>query len=213
MRAHRQPAGNVIEISPRPASVTPEMIEALQRTSGNRAVARLLRQTVRLDREVIDVEVITSRDGYRPPGSGDVYRVGDAGVVPPTDGHPGAGLDEGASGSTTQTGVSQEMSPADWSWFVGAAIIGGSNAGIRNLGRQLKPAEWRALWPNPMKELLRRYEAGQLVLDDEAVLTGYHGVIRTDAGISLDRNEKKIDELLNAYRLRAPDPGVHDRAA
>ena len=62
----------------------------------------------------------------------------------------------------------------------------------------LTPAQWRALWPNPLPELLRRFEAGQLALEPEAVLTGFHGIVRTAASRSLDENEKALDELLSA---------------
>ena len=67
-----------------------------------------------------------------------------------------------------------------------------------------------------MPELLRRYEAGQLVLDDEAVLTGYRGMVRTDAAISLSANEKAIDDLLGAgdrvRRLQEYATGLREAA-
>jgi hypothetical protein len=178
-----------------------EMLRALQRTSGNRAVARMLDPTPRLARQsdVIEVEIITSRDEYRPPdGGGAVYRVGDAAG-------PRLLMDIQERGTRVvfrvfnfETGAAEEMSLADWSFFRGAASAFGRNAGITHLGQQLTPSEWRSLWPQPMPELLRRYEAGQLVLLDEAVLTSYRGMVRSDASISLSANEKAIDELLGS---------------
>ena len=90
------------------------------------------------------------------------------------------------------------MSPADWSFFRGAAIIGGSNPAITRLGRQLTPAQWRQMWPDPMPAVLRMFEAGQLALDDDAVLTGYRGMIRSDAARALADNEQTIDATLAA---------------
>ena len=177
-----------------------QMLRGLQQTSGNRAVARLLHQTPRLARQpsIIEVEIVASRDEYRPPGGSEVYRVGDAAASRLLMDIQERGRRVVFRAFNFETGAAEEISPADWSFFRGAAIIGGGNRGIANLGRQLKPSEWRSLWPQPMPELLRRYEAGQLVLDDEAVLTGYRGIVRTDAGVSLSANEKAIDDLLGA---------------
>ena len=177
-----------------------QMLRGLQQTSGNRAVARLLHPTPRLARQpsIIEVELVASRDEYRPPGGSEVYRVGDAAASRLLMDIQERGRRVVFRAFNFETGAAEEISPADWSFFRGAAIIGGGNAGIASLGRQLKPSEWRSLWPQPMPELLRRYEAGQLVLDDEAVLTGYRGMVRTDAGVSLSANEKAIDDLLGA---------------
>lgn len=97
------------------------------------------------------------------------------------------------------TGAAETRTPREWSNYLGAAVIGmAGNAGIARLGQQLNPSDWRALWPNPMPELFRRFEAGQLALADQAVLTGYEGMIRSSADRSLDENERQIDELLGA---------------
>lgn len=145
----------------------------------------------------IAVTVISSRDEYRL--GNERHRVGDA----------AAGrilmdiVDDG--GQITYrvfnflTGAAETQTPHEWSFYLGSAIIGMSgNAGITRLGQQLSPSDWRTLWPNPMPELLRRYEAGQLALDDQAVLTGYKGMIRSSADRSLDENERTVDELLGA---------------
>lgn len=146
----------------------------------------------------IDIELMTSLDSYRLPGTNVTYSVGDSAASRVLMDIVEIGPRVSFKVFNFETGAAQEMSPTEWDFFKGAAVIGGSNAGIAKLGRQLSPSQWRALWPNPTQELLKRYEAGQLQLDDEAVLTGYHGMIRTEASQSLDRNEKTIDELLSA---------------
>jgi hypothetical protein len=186
-------------------ALTPHHIVAMQRTAGNARVSQFLsgRRLAR-QHDVIEVELFVSRDEYRPPRGREVYRVGDAAAGRLLMDIQERGSDVVFLTFNFETGRAQEMSPDEWSFFRGAAVIGGSNAGITKLGRQLRPSEWRALWPDPMPELLRRYEAGQLAMDDEAVLTGYRGMIRTDASRSLDDNERAIDELLGAAdRVRA----------
>jgi hypothetical protein len=148
---------------------------------------------------IIEIELISTRDDYTPPGSRETYRVGDAAASRVL-------MDIQERGTTVifrtfnfETGVAEEMSPAMWSFFAGAAAaFAGTNAGITRLGRQLSPAQWRSLWPNPTPEILRRYEAGQLALADQAVLTGYRGMIRSDAARSLDENEQAVNGLLSA---------------
>lgn len=169
-----------------------ELTHVIQQRSGLKQVVQ------RNGEESIEVELISSRDDYQPPGSRETYRVGDAAATRVL-------MDIQERGSQVvfrvfnfETGAAEEISPAQWSFLRGAAIIGGSNAGITRLGRQLSPSQWRSLWPNPMPEILRRFEAGQITLDDEALLSGYHGMIRSDAARSLDENEQAIDEILSA---------------
>jgi hypothetical protein len=145
---------------------------------------------------IIEVELISSRDEYTLPGTKVTYRVGDAAASRLLMDIQERGSNVVFLAFNFETGEAAEMSPALWDFFRGAAIIGGSNAGIAQLGHRLTPSKWRNLWPNPLPALLRMYEAGQLALDDEAVLTGYHGMIRTEAAVALDRNEKAINELL-----------------
>ena len=158
-----------------------------------RAPAQVARQET-----TVDVGLITSLDQYQPAGSREIYRVGDTAATRLL-------MDiEDRSGQIVlrsfnfETGAAEEMSVAQWSFLRGAAIIGGSNAGITQLGQQLSAAKWRSLWPDPLPELLRLFEAGQLTLSDEAVLTGYHGLIRTDADRALAENEQAIDKVLAA---------------
>jgi hypothetical protein len=184
--------------------------------NGNGAVARVPQRAPRLARQpkTIDVELIASRDEYRPPGGSEIYRLGDAAASRLLMDIQERGTQIVFRTFNFETGTAQEMSPSEWSFFRGAAIIGGSNAGITHLGQQLKPSEWRSLWPRPMPELLRRYEAGKLALDDQAVLTGYHGMIRTDASSALSANEKAIDDVLSAgdrvHRLEEYATGLRE---
>ncbi len=159
----------------------------------------LRRSEPRVSRDdIIAVDLIVTRDEYTPPGTKVTFRVGDNAASRVL-------MDIEERGTTVvfrtfnfETGVATEMSAQTWDFYRGAAIIGGGNAGVARLGRSLKPEEWRALWPNPLPELLRRYESGKLALDDQAVLTGYHGMIRVEASLSLERNEHSLDELLGA---------------
>ena len=153
----------------------------------------------RRGQDEIPIEVISTLDQFQPPGSQEIYRVGDAAATRILMDIEQRGANVVFRVFNFETGTPEEMNPALWSFYVGGQIIGGSrNAGITALGRSLTPAQWRALWPNPLPELLKRFEAGQLALEPQAVLTGFHGLIRTQASRSLDENEKAIDELLSA---------------
>ena len=149
--------------------------------------------------ETIAIEVTSTLDEFQPPGSKEIYRVGDAAATRILMDIEQSGPNVVFRVFNFETGTPEEMNPALWSFYVGGQIIGGSrNSGITALGRSLTPAQWRALWPNPLPELLKRFEAGQLALEPQAVLTGFHGLIRTQASRSLDENEKAIDGLLSA---------------
>jgi hypothetical protein len=160
----------------------------------------LLRSMPRVAKQedVIQVGLITSRDEYQPPGTRLVYRVGDAAASRLLMDIQDRGTEVVFLVFNFETGSADELTPDQWDFFRGAAIIGGNSAAISRLGRQLPPARWRQLWPNPMPELLRMFEAGQLSLEDEALLTGYRGMIRGEARRSLDENERTIDEFLGA---------------
>lgn len=148
--------------------------------------------------ETIEVEFIVSRDEYTVPGTSEKYRVGDAAGSRVLMEIQERGSHVVFRVFNFESGAAREMSLADWSLLRVAAIFGGSNAGITRLGRSLTPSQWRSLWPNPMPELLKMFESGRLALDDEAVLSGYHGMIRSEASRTLDANERTIDELLAA---------------
>jgi hypothetical protein len=153
-----------------------------------------------IQREVttVDVELIRSLDAYQPAGSRERYRVGDAAASRVLCDIQERGSHVVFRVFNFETGAAEEMSPAEWSFYRGAAIIGGSNQGITRLGQQLSVAQWRSLWPNPLPEILRLFEARQLNLEDEALLSGYRGMIRVDAARSLDENERAIDTVLGA---------------
>jgi hypothetical protein len=160
----------------------------------------LLRSMPRVAKQadVIQVGLITSLDDYQPPGTRLVYRVGDAAASRLLMDIQDRGTDVVFLVFNFETGSSEELTPDQWDFFRGAAVLGGNSAAIPRLGRQLPPARWRQLWPNPMPELLRMFEAGQLSLEDEALLSGYHGMIRGEASRSLDENERTIDAFLGA---------------
>ena len=167
-------------------------LERVEAPALRRAPPQVARQTT------IDIGLISSLDKYQPPGSPEIYRVGDAApsrLLMDIEDRNGQIVFRSFN---FETGAAEEMSVAQWSFLRGAAIIGGSNAGITRLGQQLSAAKWRSLWPDPLPDLLRLYEAGQLNLSDEAVLTGYHGFIRTDADRALNENERAIDKVLGA---------------
>jgi hypothetical protein len=146
----------------------------------------------------IAVQLVASRDEYTHPGFRLTYRVGDAAASRLLMDIVEIGPRIVFRVFNFETGEAQEMSPPEWEFYRGAAMLAYSGDTIARLGRQLRPSEWRSLWPDPMPELLRRFEAGQLSLEDEAVLAGYRGMVRSDARRSLDENEKAIDELLDA---------------
>ena len=172
-----------------PAYVTPPLVA----TVSNSSVARVAKKA-----STIEVDLISSLDEYQPPGTRETYRVGDASASSVLMDIQERGAKVVFRVFNFETGVAEQMSPAKWSFLRGAAIIGGGNAGITRLGRQLSASQWRSLWPNPMPELLRMFEAGQVTLDDEALLSGYHGMIRSYAATSLEENEHTIDEFLGA---------------
>jgi hypothetical protein len=114
------------------------------------------------------------------------------------------GIELGFGGSVTyrwfnfEAGEAATGSAQEWSLIHGAAAVFARNDAFANLGRQLTPAQWRTLWPDPVPELLRRYEAGRTAMADEAVLGTYRGMVRSTARTQLDENERQIDELLEA---------------
>jgi len=172
----------------------------LGRGADSAVPAILLRSMPRVAKQmdVVQVGLITSRDDYQPAGTRLAYRVGDAAASRLLMDIQERGTDVVFLVFNFETGIAEEMTPDQWDYFRGAAILGGNSAAISRLGRTLRPAQWRQLWPNPMPELLRMFEAGQLSLEDEALLSGYRGMISGEARRSLDENERTIDAFLGA---------------
>jgi hypothetical protein len=113
-----------------------------------------------------------------------------------------------------EAGVAVTGDAREWSFLRGVTSMFGRNDAFANLGRQLTPAQWLALWNNPVPELLRRYEAGSLAIGDEAILTAYRGLVRATGAAQLDENERQLDELLAApgrlSRLQAFADGLRE---
>ena len=172
----------------------------LERGADSAVPAILLRSMPRVAKQtdVVQVGLVTSRDDYQPVGTRLAYRVGDAAASRLLMDIQERGTDVVFLVFNFETGGAEEMTPDQWDFFRGAAVIGVNRAAISRLGRTLRPAQWRQLWPNPMPELLRMFEAGQLSLEDEALLAGYRGMIRGEARRSLDENERTIDAFLGA---------------
>ena len=154
--------------------------------------------------DLIEVELLTSLTEYTPPRSRTTYRVGDAAAskILMKIEQDGAGdvrffwfnfaVGEPASGTWEQ-----------WDFFVGAATIGMNSRVFAKVGKELTPAQWESLWPDPRKELLRLHEQKKITIPADAIVDTYEGMIHNQALQSLAENEKAIDALL----------GAHDRIA
>lgn len=146
---------------------------------------------------VIDVEIVGHVTENHHDGA--VHRVGD-------NAGPSILMDiELLPGGATvyrwfnfEAGEQVTSTAADWNLRFAAAAAFDRNEAFAQLGRRLTPEQWRALWPDPVPELMRRYEAGTLAISDPGVLTAYRGMVRTTARRQLDENERAIDDLLNA---------------
>ena len=66
------------------------------------------------------------------------------------------------------------------------------------IGRQFSSSQWQAMDKDPTSELMAKFEAGSLSINDEAVLTTYKGMIHAEAERTLNQNEAQIDALLGA---------------
>jgi hypothetical protein len=182
--------------------LSPQAAQSLQRAIGNRATAHLARGRVArqsLQRQsVIEIEVLTEHDSYADR-SGTTVRVGDAhgpNVLMNIVDVPGGGVQ--LKWFNFKTGFAQTGSLAEWN-FLSMIDIGGTRDSehFGRLGRSLSAGEWRRLWPNPVPDVLRRYERGQQGISDEVLTATYRGVIEQAALARLADNEKLIDELLN----------------
>jgi hypothetical protein len=190
-RIPHQTSGSTGNAGPETVSVRGSQDPAVRISASGPRIAR--------DDHVIKVDVIASRDEYQVPGGGERYRVGDA-----ADSRLLMDIQEQGTSVVFrvfnfETGSAEELPLATWQFYRGAgAVFGSRHATITRLGSQLSPSRWRSLWPNPMPELLRMFEAGSIAIEDEALLSGYRGMIRSDAGRSLDENERIIDQVLGA---------------
>ncbi len=149
---------------------------------------------------IIDVELITFLPQYAPPGGQTSYRVGDAAAASIL-----MKIEEDGQRNVTfywfdfNGGEPHHGTWRDWDLLVGAAIIGGGGSrSFVAVGRLLTPDQWRALWPDPRKALLKMFEEQKISLPDEALLKTYKGMIHTEAEKALDENEKAVDALLGA---------------
>lgn len=148
---------------------------------------------------VIEVELLTYRTEYTPPGSRTTYRVGDAAATSVL-----MNIVESGSGDVEfqwfnfSRGEPMTGGWQTWDFRLGAAVIGMNSREFATVGRQLTAREWSSLWPDPRAELLRRHEAGQITLPDDAIVAIYTGTIHTTAKQVLEDNEQAVDALLNA---------------
>jgi hypothetical protein len=147
--------------------------------------------------QIIEVELVGHVSEHRL-GS-ETHRVGEnAGANILMD------IELGVGGAVTyrwfafEAGVPVTGTAQDWAFRYASAVAFAPNPAFARLGRQLSADEWRRLWPNPVPELLRRFEAGSLSIDDPAILTAYRGLVRSAAHAQLDENERQIDALLDA---------------
>ena len=177
--------------------LSPKAVVALQRSLGNRAVTRLVSQQTLQRDHLIDIEVITERDQYSNSSGGSV-RIGDAHgpnvLMKITDSTSGGVR---LHWFNFKTGFAATGSLAEWN-YLALIDIGGSADSERfgRLGRELPPGEWRRLWPNPVPEILRRYEQGSAAVTDEILTSTYRGMVEQTALERLADNEKAIDGLL-----------------
>jgi hypothetical protein len=145
----------------------------------------------------IEVEVLTQHDSYSDR-SGATVRVGDAhgpNLLMNIMDLPGGAVQ--LQWFNFKTGFAYTGTMADWS-FLSMIDIGGTRDSEQfgRLGRSLSAAEWRRIWPNPMPEVLRRYEQGLPGISDEVLMTTYRGAIEQAALARLAENEVQIDGLL-----------------
>lgn len=183
--------------APVPEQVPPADLEAARPGSpGAAARTTVLQQQLgntRLNRaDIIPVELITELDTHRGA------RVGDA------HGHNILmKIEESGAGEVSYfwfnfaNGVPVRGTPGEW------ATVGLGDPFIADLpefvalGRQLTASQWRALWPNPVPALLKRYEKGELAIGDPVVRSAYRGMVSAEARRRLDENEAAIAAVLD----------------
>jgi Domain of unknown function (DUF4157)/HopA1 effector protein family len=187
-----------------------ELTHVLQQSGGSRAArngeggaprsleAGAIPGVIQRDDIPIQVLIVGQLDRYTVPGTGETYQVGDA--AGPSILMQIEGLSNGATAFrwfNFAAGESAEGTSADWSMrtFVSGMF---PNRDFIALGRQLTPADWRRLWPNPLPALLDLHERKIINLPDSVILTGYKGMIFQESLRSLADNEHQVDALLAA---------------
>lgn len=193
----------------------------LQASAGNSAVSSMLSRRRAIPavqrQDEIEIVVIRDLDEWTSP-AGDRFRIGDAhgySILMKIEDHSDTGvlfLWYNFYDGTTHSGR-----PADWN-FLALGDIGGSGPSQRfsSLGRQLSPAQWRDLWPNPAPRLLQMYESGRIQADDEVIVAAHRGQIATESRQRLDDNEAAVNDLLadtqNITRLDEYAQGLREAA-
>ncbi len=171
-----------------------EIVHTLQ-TRGDNVVRR---QQAPSQDTTIDIDVVGQMDSYQPPGAAFSYHVGDAAgpsILMQIEAMPQGGTV--FRWFNFAAGQPVEAYESDWNALL---FITGmfSNSAFATLGHQLPPADWRALWPDPMPALLSMHDQGKINLPDEVIVTGYKGMIFQESLRSLADNEQQVDALLQA---------------
>jgi hypothetical protein len=149
--------------------------------------------------DVIPVEIISSRHEYRPSGANKTFRVGD---------NHGPNIlmkieDRSEKGVRFHWYNFHNSIPISGSWRewdyleLAEPFIGETSRRFAALARQLTASQWERLWPDPVPELMKMYEAGTIRMGDEVVKEAYRGTVAKEARRTLDENEAEIDKLLN----------------
>lgn len=162
-------------------------------------LSRVASGTIQRD-DPIEVDLIGPRPEYRNPRNGAVHRPGENAATSVL-----TGIEATVSGTTVfhwfnfSRGQQGSGSVDDWEFFqaVGQAFSP-STGDFAAMASQMSPEEWQKLGSDPTSELMRRFEAKQLDLSDDAFLAIYKGMIFAEATRSLDENEGQIDALLSA---------------
>jgi hypothetical protein len=171
-----------------------------------------------IQRDEIPIQVMTigQLDSFTVPGTRDTYRVGDAAgplILMQIEALPnGATAFRWFNFAAAESG---QGTSAEWGMRVFASGMF-ANPDFQALGRQLKPADWRRLWPNPLPALLDLHERKIINLPDRVIVTGYQGMIFKEGLRSLSDNEQQVDALLAApdhvQRLQEYASGLREAA-
>jgi hypothetical protein len=144
---------------------------------------------------VIDIQVLSSHDSI--PGPIGRISVGDSGgpsILMDIVDSPAGGYE--LRWFNFSTGEAVRGTPSSWGFMTMADIGFPDVSAFRKLGRSLTPTEWRKLWPNPVPDILRRYEAQAPEVADEVLTATYRGMVEQEAFARLRDNEQVIDGLL-----------------
>jgi hypothetical protein len=165
------------------------------RPLARRPVGRPPGRALQREPTVIPIQVLSSHDSI--PGPIGRISVGDSGgasIVMDIIDAPSGGYE--VHWFNFYTGEAVRGSPSDWGWMSMADIGFPYVWAFSKLGHALSPAEWRKLWPNPVPEILRRYEANAPEVADEVMTGAYRGMVEQEAIRRLAANEQVIDGLL-----------------